>query len=180
VCTISVCLGHVNEPCEYSMRVYARTVNHGQYGGSGLVYLQSIENYPPIKYIPKYGFFSDKVLDSVVVYYSSTITFGGNLFDTTQYTRNHKKYDKRNMVRGIIKDRCSSQEMWIMFDYSIVIDDISYDMPDVVINLLGKYLPTSLRDNWEIHYNYMKNNFYLAPYQSPIKIIEWIEGMELD
>lgn len=159
------------QDCEYSLNIYARTVFFKNYGGAAYRYVQGNYIYPNIKYIPFYGGISSKGgYDSVVVFYAAKIVYDKSLFDTSKYVINNRKNNKKYQVRAIIKDGCTSKEVWIMEDYSVMIDDISYDMTQGLINFLGKHIPFTLRDNWEIHYDYWYNEFYLGPYRSPIKI----------
>lgn len=160
------------QDCEYKLNIYARSVTRGQYGGSQLWFIINNTQYPNIKYIPSYGKINFKGYDSVVVFYATKILYPRSLSDIYKYTSNHKVYNKEEMVRAIIIDGCTSKEIWIMEDYSVIIDNVSYNMSDELLSFLGKNMPPVLRENWEIHYDYGNNRFYIGPYQSPVKYIE--------
>lgn len=159
------------QDCQYSLNIYARTVSYRNYGGNAYQYIKSNHAYPNEKYIPSYGSFNFGGYDSVVLFYAANIVYDKSLFDISKYTANDKNLNKKGMVRAIIKDNCTSKEVWIMHNYTVLIDDKLYDMTEELINFLGKYMPSTLRENWEIHYNYIDNYFYIGAYQSPIKVI---------
>ncbi len=164
----------------YLLKIYARDVNYRYFGLRAHTFLQS-SNVPSTVYIPHYGKFGtcfkcqdyvdsvfecgkvhhDIGLDSVVVYYASKIKNCVNLFDVDNYIIDSLYYLKGGLPLAIIKDLYSLNEIVIMYDYRIVIGNIAYYMPSVVVGFLGRNLPISLRDNWEIRYNSDFNRFYI-------------------
>lgn len=157
---------------EYTVKAAARVVIRGNYSGWRYVALLDDVDTFKTEYIPNYGSFNSSKFvgwDSVPVFYYDTVRHTVNIFDTKKLKVKSMHFEEKGNVGIVIKEIMSGKEMVVLFDYTIVIDGNYYEMPKTVINFLGKYLPTPLRDNWEIHYDYLNNRFYIGPFISPLE-----------
>lgn len=166
----NVCLGKHN----YKIYAYAFHVNYKTLNGSFLLFKNlNIKE----KYIPSYTMldFSERLnygYDSVCLYYTTQFASEFDFFDLSNYKLIAKDYCTKKCTPAgtiCIKDIKSGKELYIYsLDLTIEYNNNIYDLKSdekkckFLINLIGKVLPTSLRENLEIHYDYRSNQFYIG------------------
>lgn len=117
------------------------------------------------------GLPSDNI-DSVIIFYCSKHVCRNNLFDTSEmkFVRSMDDTIKYKFaVKAIITNPENGDVMWVFSRKLIAINYRLYEMNGNVLNFLGKNLPITLRDNWEIFFNYIENEYYTLPKSVPIE-----------